>query len=313
MKIRIFTVAAMAATVLLAGCHQFQKTKSGLPYKIISGGSHVTFKQGQFIKFNIEYKLAGKDTILNSTFGHIPAYMQIDTSRMGKYNFTEVITKCAVGDELDFQMSVDTLKKMGVIPDYNNIFRKKDVINGKIKFIQVYSNEKDVNADFMKSIDLEKTAEIKTIQALIAKSGEKVQQTKNGVFVDVKNPGNGPKADSGKVVKLFYTGTLISNNKVFDANIGPKATHKDPFSITLGAHSVIPGLEEGLKYFAKGGVGRIYIPAMMAYAMQGQPPVIPPYSNLIFDIQVSDVALAPAKSAKAPIMNPSPNVPSAKK
>src|ERR1035437_4630544 len=83
--------------------------------------------------------------------------------------------------------------------------------------------------------------------------------------------------------------------------MGAEATHKDVFTLVLGKHSVIPGWEIGLKYFGKGGKGTIYIPAMMAYGAQGQPPVIAPFTNLIFDVEVTDIT-APTPQAPGPQM-----------
>jgi hypothetical protein len=42
---------------------------------------------------------------------------------------------------------------------------------------------------------------------------------------------------------------------------------------------------------------------MQAYGINGQPPVIPPYSNLIFDVEVAEVSLQ-APPAPAPLPMP---------
>lgn len=313
MKIIITTL--LAATVLLASCHQYEKTKSGLVYKITSGGNKTTLKQGQFIKMNIEYKLGAKDSILNSTYGHIPAFMMIDTARMGKYNFTEVITQCALGDKLQFVMSIDTLKKLGMIPEYNNIFTKNDVIKGRLEVLKVYNNEAEVNADYQKEIESEKQKEVADLDKYLTNKKVKAQRTASGVFVEIQNPGSTPKADTGKQVSVYYTGYLLKNGslvaKPFDTNVGKDAVHKDVFKVVLGSHSVIPGWEEGLKMLGKGGKGKLYIPAMMAYGMQGQPPAIPPYSNLVFNVEVTDIVI-PAPQAAASAMPPMRQMPGQK-
>lgn len=292
----------LAASVLLASCHQYEKTKSGLVYKITSGGNKQKLKQGDFVKMNIEFKMGPKDTILNSTYGHIPSYIKIDTAQLkaSKHNFTEVIMLCASGDKLDFVMNVDTLKKLGMIPEGNPIFAKRDVIKGRLEILKVFSNDQETNADFQKETENEKQREIADLGKYISSKGIKAQKTAEGVYVEVKNAGTDPKADTGKQVSVFYKGYTV-NGKVFDANMGAEATHKEPFVLVLGKHSVIPGWEAGLKYFGKGGKGTIYIPAMMAYGPQGQPPAIIPFANLIFDIEVTDVTV-PIPQPAAPQM-----------
>nr|NKQ94712.1 hypothetical protein [Escherichia coli] len=89
------TSALLLAIVLLASCSQYQKAPSGMKYKITKGSSRETLKQGQFVKFHVEYKLSPKDSLLNGSYGHIPAYFMVDTARLGKYNFTEFLTRMA--------------------------------------------------------------------------------------------------------------------------------------------------------------------------------------------------------------------------
>ena len=63
--------------------------------------------------------------------------------------------------------------------------------------------------------------------------------------------------------------------------------------------------EEGLKYFSKGATGKMIIPALLAYGQQGSPPVIPPYANLVFDIEIADVKDQPTPVAPiAPVGKP---------
>ena len=52
------TIKLLLAIVLFASCNQYEKTPSGLAYKVTKGTSKETLKNGQSIKLNIEYKLA---------------------------------------------------------------------------------------------------------------------------------------------------------------------------------------------------------------------------------------------------------------
>lgn len=287
----------VAASLLLASCSQYEKTKSGLAYKITHGDSKEKLKQGQFVKMNIKYTIGSKDSVLNSTYDHIPAYLMVDSTRAGKHNFTEVIALCAPGDKLDFVMSIDTLKKLGMIPDYNNIFTKKGTIKGKLEILKVFTNEQDVNADYKKEIDNEKNKEIAALEKYTKTKNVKTQKSENGVLVEIENAGDAKlKADTGKQVSVFYKGYTLEG-KVFDTNIGKDAVRKEPYNVVLGRHGVIQGWEEGLKFFGKGGKGKLYVPSLLAYGIQGNPPVIPPFTNLIFDVEIVDVTAPPIQAA----------------
>jgi len=287
----------VAATVLFASCNQYEKTPTGFLYKIKKGDSKEALKQGQFVKLNIEYKLpAKKDSVLTSSYGKVPVYMIVDTSRMAKHSFLEVITKCAPGDKMEFAMSIDTLKKMGML-EYNNIFKAKDMINGKVDFLQTFASQELMMADYQKEMEIEKKREIKELKDFITKKGAKTQEAASGVFVEISNAGDAAvKIDTGMQVSLRYRGTFL-DGKEFDGNMGAKAQNNQPLTFVVGAPNIIAGLSEGVKFFNKGGKGKIFVPAMLGYGPNGSAPVIPAYSPLIFEIEVLDVtapALPPA-------------------
>lgn len=282
---RILTTVLAAATLLFASCNKFDKTKSGMPYKIERGNAKEKFKNGQLIKVHVEYKI--KDSILNNTFGHVPIYFPIDTTRFGKYNFTEIIFDCGVGDKVDFKLSVDTLKKMGQL-DYNKDFKRGDFINGKIHFLQVFATEAEMQADYAKEIEAEKQREIKEVKDYSTKNKYQTETTAGGVAVYIEKQGEGPRIDSGKQALVYYKGSLMSNGVEFDSNV-KNGVKGEALPVIVGAKAVIQGWDEGLKYFSKGAKGKLIIPAMMAYGAQGSPPVIPPYANLVFDIEIADV------------------------
>ncbi|GAC1440804.1 MAG: hypothetical protein NVSMB63_07730 [Sediminibacterium sp.] len=289
------TTTLLLAIVLLASCNQYQKTPSGMAYKITKGGSNEKLKNGQMIKLNIEYRLKSKDTTLTSSFGHVPMYFTLDTGKLGKHTFTEIITQCAPGDKVDFVLSIDTLKKMGMI-EYNNLFKERDVINGKVEILKTFASQEDMKADYLKELDAEKKREGKELQDYVAKKGIKTQSSRSGVLVEVQNEGTGQKADSGWQASVMYKGYL-TNGKVFDSNMVKNGPSGQPIRLTVGTGSVIPGWDEGLRFFAKGGKGRLFIPAMLAYGQQGSPPVIAPFSNLVFDVEIVDVTTPPPPAA----------------
>jgi hypothetical protein len=159
-----------------------------MPYKIER--VKEKFKNGQLIKVNVEYKI--KDSVLNNTFGHVPIYFPIDTTRFGKYNFTEIIFDCGVGDKVDFRLSVDTLKKMGQI-EYNKDFKRGDYINGKIHFMAVFASEAEMQADYNKEVESEKQRELVAVKEYATKKNFKTEVTPNGVVIVIEKAGNAPK------------------------------------------------------------------------------------------------------------------------
>lgn len=100
---------------------------------------------------------------------------------------------------------------------------------------------------------------------------------------DVK-VGTGAEAKSGKSVSVHYTGTLTSGAK-FDSSLD----RNEPFEFQLGAGMVIQGWDEGVAGMKVGGRRKLTVPPELGYGARGYPPVIPPNSILVFDIELLEV------------------------
>ncbi len=96
--------------------------------------------------------------------------------------------------------------------------------------------------------------------------------------------GTGAEAVAGKAVSVHYTGTLTNGNK-FDSSLD----RGQPFNFTLGKGQVIQGWDKGIAGMKVGGKRRLTIPAEMGYGARGFPPVIPPGSTLIFEVELLGV------------------------
>lgn len=301
-------IAAAIAVILIASCNTgYNKTQSGLLYKIYPGKGGEKPKPSDLIKFNLEYTIGDKDSVLNSTFEHMPGYTSIDTSEKSNYSFMEVLRMMSTGDSAQVSISIDTLVSRKIVPDYDNkLFTKGGIIKCRLQLLQIFKNDSLVSIDYKKETELEKQREIKAIEDYMSKNNLKGVKTKNGAYVVIDNAGDQTlKADTGTVANVMYKGYL-TNGSVFDTNMDSSKGHTEPYEVHVGVPGVVEGWQEGLPYFGKGGKGKILIPAMLGWGPQPQQ-LIPAYSNVIFDINVLSVEkAAPSATPKMGGFNGNP-------
>jgi peptidylprolyl isomerase len=117
-------------------------------------------------------------------------------------------------------------------------------------------------------------------------------------YIDIK-PGDGAVAQPGQFYTVHYTGWLASDGTKFDSSLD----RNEPFTFHQGLHGVIPGWDYGFTGMHVGGKRRLFIPYQLAYGDRGRPPVMPPKSDLIFDIELlsaSDTEPPPPPEPPAP-------------
>jgi len=129
----------------------------------------------------------------------------------------------------------------------------------------------------------EKSAETQTQTQPLPQTG--AVKTASGLsFTDLKT-GTGAAPVSGKSVTVHYTGWL-EDGKKFDSSVD----RGQPFVFRIGAGEVIPGWDEGVISMRVGGKRKLFIPAQLGYGAAGAPGAIPPNANLIFEVELLDVA-----------------------
>lgn len=290
---QILAIAGLA--LVFASCNtKFEKAPSGLAYKIIKGDSKEKLKAGQIIKINGIVKLTPRDSVMFTTYGHLPEYLPVDTSTRKSYDFNEILALASVGDSIVTVAQVDSLVKMG-LAQYSDVLKKGEQVQTSLKILKVFNNDQEKAADQQKELDLEKQRETAVLENYLKKKGIKAEKTANGVFVEVKNAGEGAKATPGQQLTVNYTGSLLETGVKFDSNVDTSFGHAQPYSFVIGAGQTIRAWEEGFQYFGKGGKGTIYVPSLMGYGPPGKPPVIPAYAPLIFEVEVKDMITAPAQ------------------
>ena len=122
------------------------------------------------------------------------------------------------------------------------------------------------------------------------KKREGVISLANGLQYEVLTAGNpaGMKPTAADTVVVHYVGTLI-DGKEFDNSV----KRGEPATFPLGG--VIRGWTEILQLMTVGSKWKVYIPSELGYGERGAGGMIPPYSTLVFEINLLDIKPAVKK------------------
>jgi len=130
----------------------------------------------------------------------------------------------------------------------------------------------------------EKNSEAKQAEnTFLAENAKKqgVKVTASGLQYEIVNETTGKKPLSNSTVLVNYEGRLVDGT-VFDSSYG-----REPWETEI--NRVIPGWTEGVQLMSVGSEFIFYIPSNLAYGENGIQGVIPPFSTLIFRVELLDI------------------------
>lgn len=166
-----------------------------------------------------------------------------------------------------------------------------DVLQDKDLKISNQEAQVIVNAFFQKMEEEQNVAKAKAGKAA-KQEGEKflvenakkdgVIVTKSGLQYEVLKEGSGKKPKATDTVRCHYEGRLLDGS-VFDSS------YKRNEPADFGLQQVIAGWTEGVQLMSEGAKYRFYIPYILAYGEGGAGAMIPPFSTLIFDVELIKV------------------------
>jgi cyclophilin family peptidyl-prolyl cis-trans isomerase len=205
--------------------------------------------------------LDGKHTV----FGHVIAGQ-------------DVVNKIAQDD------LINTLKiiRVGKVAKKWNATEQFAAVYNKIKV-----EEEKANAEMAKIAAMSQEQYSAYMLAEIQKTFPQAKQSASGLVYIIENEGEEMKPTDGSKCSIHYTGTFRASGDKFDSSYDRNA----PMDFQYKVQRMIPGFEEGIGMIGKGGKAKLFIPYYAAYGAQGRPGAIPPYSDLVFDIEMVDLQI----------------------
>lgn len=123
---------------------------------------------------------------------------------------------------------------------------------------------------------------------LVSFAGKEIAVTNSGLNYKDLKIGTGSAAKVGKIAVIHFVGWLNDNGKKGKEFFNSYDRGK-PVSFKLGTKKVLQGWNAGVAGMKVGGKRRLMIPSELGYGAKGVADVVPPNSDLIFDVELLEV------------------------
>ncbi len=159
-----------------------------------------------------------------------------------------------------------------------------DVIGDKPTAMSAREAQEMLNNYFQEKAKADSEKAIAEGAAYLEQNGKRegVTTTKSGLQYEVLTEGTGKSPKATDKVRCHYEGRLLDGS-VFDSS------YQRGEPADFGLNQVIPGWTEGVQLMKEGAKYRFHIPYLLAYGERGAGQAIPPYSTLVFDVELIEV------------------------
>lgn len=300
---KISMLLGSALLVGLAACNKsefegYTKAENGLHYKFYSHDeAGVKPALGDGIAFKYVFRLKSNDSVLVNSSEVSQDGSGITRFVMPKSSFVgsieDAMMMMTVNDSASFIISADSFflktNHMTALPPF---VKPNEKIQVEIKLVEIKTkkqleeNQKQQEAEIAKMADAEKPK----LDQYLADNKITTAPTASGlIFIETQKGKSKEHPKASDEVTVHYTGMLLDGTK-FDSSVD----RGEPAKMLLS--QVIPGWTEGIQLMTKGSKAKLIVPSSLGYGPNGTPGgPIPPYASLIFEVELIDIAEAPAQ------------------
>jgi len=273
-------------SLLLNACTknpEFKTSSSGIKYAIITSQKNIDSAMvGDARVLDVKCYSPSDSLIFNSDDISGNFRMQV-IDNYAKGSIEEALTLINTGDSAIFYISALNFYNNSKKENLPAFLNKSDMLRFEVKYKSLLKKE-NLEVELKKVNKQLQDNELKLLENYINALNPIPQPELSGLYFILNKKTNGIYPKPGNQVTVHYTGYLI-NGKEFDNT----ALKNKPFSFILGTDPVIYGWTEGITKMRKGEKATLIIPSHLAYGDEGYKSIIPPFSTLIFEIELIDV------------------------
>ncbi len=292
----IFSIVKfIVITIIYSACYNspyndFETDKSGLKYKVIKGSESKQFSTtGDIVEIKLIYKNSNDSVLFNSEELRKPFRMKIEKKSHTGGSFEDALQLLNTGSRALFIISADSFFTKTLGKKLPNEVKKGSNLIFDISLVKKL-NETEIEEERKLMEESAKLLEEDLLNQFVEDNKIIEKPRLSGLYIIEKKEGTGRIVQTGDVLMVNYSGMFVNGN-IFDLSF----QRKEPFVFIIGQGNVIQGWEEGFMYMKAGGKARFIIPSHLAYGKEGYGSIIPPYSCLIFDVELIKIKNASVK------------------
>ncbi len=135
------------------------------------------------------------------------------------------------------------------------------------------------------SLEKQRQKELEILNAYIDKNYPDVEPKRSGLYYIEEVKGTGDTIKPGDKVQIFYATWTLDSFLIDESDGFTDGYRYEPLEFTVGAGSVITGLDEAMTYMQKGTVATLIIDSGLAYGQNGNG-TVPGFTSLRMKVEV---------------------------
>lgn len=260
----------------------FQKTSTGLEYRIYRKGGKIKPQTGDIIKTILVYT-NHKDSVLYDSRISRPDNVFELLAPTFKGSLEEGMLMMAIGDSAIFRVNADSVFTKTFKKERPSYVKKGSKLTFRIKLLGVKPKEaidSRTPEEIEKDNESRRLAEPQLIADFIQLNNIETTPTETGLYYIERQAGSGQGITKTSKVKIIYNCTTL-DGKIVDSQ-------SKPIEIDMSQGKITKGMEEGLLKMSMGAKATLIIPSELAFGKRKISTVLP-YTTLIYDLEVIEV------------------------
>jgi FKBP-type peptidyl-prolyl cis-trans isomerase len=259
----------------------FEKISDKAGYRILNDqDSGIAAGEGIFMLGYAQIRNE-HDSLINDPFLREGFYLQVPLNTADSSAFIKALKKLTSGDSAIIKMQANAFFSL---PSFRQPL-PANVDSGS--FIQVHLRVDQLMDEAMYISWLEdkdnheRAYAYKQFQEYLRLNNIGGEPVGSGIYMITEVPGKGKTPTYGTEVTIHLMGITFSGQEI--TNTYP---YGQPWTFILGSGAVPQGLDEAISRMHKGEKCRVIVPYYLAYGKAGMPPLIPPYTHIIYVVEL---------------------------